>query len=331
MASKLYRFRHFPARFFFTGNNYLMMSITPCGTRAKWVVIVSFLFSACTNNETDSNEKRQENIMDTISRANSRQFQVQGKAGPLFIDDGGKAGIPVVLVHSFGGSTKHWTAQLQHLRQQRRAIAFDLRGHGQSGSPTDDDYHVQSLSNDIATIVDSLRLDQFILVGHSMGGSAAIDYAMRFPEKVAGLVLVGTPGKTSAGQAKPIVASLESEQYDTVMENYMKQLLESARPEVNRTVREGMKKIPRSASVAIIKSIFGFDPLPALSAYPGPKLIVSNVADDQPNSLSRQLPEVARKVITGTSHWIQMDKPAEFNAVLDEFIRGVARQQEEYK
>lgn len=65
--------------------------------------------------------------------------QIAGPAGILSVDDGGAGGIPVVLLHSFGGSSAQWAAQLEHLRKTRRAVAFDLRGHGLSDSPDDGD------------------------------------------------------------------------------------------------------------------------------------------------------------------------------------------------
>jgi len=72
-----------------------------------------------------------------------RMTQISGPAGFLHIDDGGAVGVPVVFVHSFAGSTAHWAMQLAHLRKTRRAVAFDLRSHGQSASPARDDYAVE--------------------------------------------------------------------------------------------------------------------------------------------------------------------------------------------
>ena len=47
---------------------------------------------------------------------------ISGPQGTLFVDDGGSGGVPVVFLHSFAGDTTHWTAQLEHLRTNRRAI-----------------------------------------------------------------------------------------------------------------------------------------------------------------------------------------------------------------
>jgi pimeloyl-ACP methyl ester carboxylesterase len=302
-----------------------MMFITASRIRLCRFVIITTILLSC-NNQNRSNETTKDKQMETVQVAKTRQFNIQGKEGSLFVNDGGKDGIPVVLVHSFGGSSQHWEAQLDHLREKRRAIAFDLRGHGQSGNPSDDNYHVQSLSSDIEAVVDSLDIDRFVLVGHSMGGSAAIEYAMRNPEKVAGLVLVGTPGKSPASESKPIIASLESDQYDTVMDQYMHRLLASAKPEVSTIVLNGMKQVPKKASINIIKALFDYDPIPALTSYAGPTLLISTASEQQTNSLAKQLPEVPHKVIKGTSHWIHMDKPAEFNMMLDEFLSGLDKE-----
>ena len=291
----------------------------------RYLIPAAFLtilfFFACTDSKTVKDEQTTQSKTDSAGNTAPRDKTVEGSSSSLFIDDGGpSSGTPVVLVHSFGGSSSHWKAQLEHLRKSRRAIAFDLRGHGLSSIPSDSNYYVQSLAKDIEAVVDSLDLDKFILVGHSMGGSASIVYTMRNPERVAGLLLVGTPGKTPSQQAKPIIASLESEKYDTVMNDYMKRLLINARPSVADSVWKGIKKLNKSASVDIIKAVFEFDPVPPLSDYPGPKLIISSSGEEQPNALFKQLPEIPHKVISGTSHWVQMDKPDEFNRLLDEFI-----------
>jgi pimeloyl-ACP methyl ester carboxylesterase len=260
------------------------------------------------------------------STETTQMNSIRGSSGMLYIDDaGGGEHLPVVFVHSFAGSTRDWKNQLEFLRNERRAIAFDLRGHGQSDAPADNDYQVRSLANDLEAVVDSLRLDRFILVGHSIGGSAAIAYAGKHPENVAGLLVTGTPGKSPAEQAKQIIASLESEKYDTVMAQYMDRLLKDATEETGKMEREGISKIPKPAALSLIRAAFNYDPLPDMHKYPGPELIVSKSSEEQPHSLHNSLPNVPFKSIEGTSHWIHLDKPHEFNKILKEFIERVEK------
>lgn len=152
-----------------------------------------------------------------------------------------------------------------------------------------------------------------------MGGAAAIAYAGAHPDRVAGLLLVGTPGKSPPEQAQKIMASMEAD-YEKVTEGYWKSLLTGAQPDVEIQIRNEMKRLPRDAAMAIIGAVFAYDPLPALRAYPGPKLLVDTRHGESPGSLHNLAPEIPRKVIEGTSHWPHMDKPEEFNRVLDEFL-----------
>jgi pimeloyl-ACP methyl ester carboxylesterase len=246
-----------------------------------------------------------------------------GPSGHLYVDDGGQGGLPVVFVHSFGGSSTHWINQLAHLRATRRAVAVDLRGHGRSDPPASNSYAVDSLAADIAAVVDSLGLDRFVLVSHSLGGAAASAYAGRHPDRLAGLVLVGTPGKSPPEMATRVLGAMRAD-YDSVSEGYWISLLEGAQPTVEAQVREDMKKIHPEAGLSMIEAVFAYDPVPALMGYSGPKLIIDTAHGEGPAALHNQVPDTPRVVITGTSHWPHLDKPEEFNRVLDEFLAKVS-------
>ena len=247
------------------------------------------------------------------------RLRVDGPAGVLVVDDGGRGGLPVVFVHSYAGSKAHWSAQLSHLRKSRRAIALDLRGHGESTAPSSHDYSSKALAADIGAVADALRLTRFVLVGHSLGAAAAIAYAGAHPQRVAGLVLVGAPGKVPSDQAAKIVASLETN-YDKVMQDYWNQLVGGARPDVRAQLLRERQTIGKDASLSIIEGLFAEDPLPALARYPGPMLAVVTTHNDQPYDLHRLLPRLPSRMIAGTSHWPHLDRPDEFNGVLDEFL-----------
>lgn len=244
---------------------------------------------------------------------------IAGPAGPLNLDDGGTGGLPVVFVHGYGGDAQQWSAQLAHLRPTRRAVALDLRGHGKSGAPADNDYAVESLASDIAAVVDSLHLARFVLVGHSMGGAAAIAYAGAHPDRVAGLVMVGAPGRTPPEMGQQIMAQIEAN-YDSVTMAYWQQLLTDAKPEVRERVTNLMRSVPKEPSLVIIRQLMQFDPVPALSRYPGPKLAIHTAHENNPNDLQNLVPGLPDRTIAAASHWMHMDQPEEFNRLLDEFL-----------
>jgi pimeloyl-ACP methyl ester carboxylesterase len=261
-------------------------------------------------------------------KATTEQFtnskSIQGAAGVISAEESGEGGIPVLFAHSFGGSSIQWRNQLEHLSDSRRVVAFDFREHGRSDAPCDKDFSAAALAKDISAVVDDLQLSRFVLVGHSMGGAAAVAYAGSHPDRVAGLVLVGTPGKADPEQAKQIMGALKSEAYQKVMDQYMTLLLQDAKPEVNLSVSADFDKMSRETSIAITGAMFAYDPLPDLKKYTGPVLIISTSREDsQPNTLAFQRPDVEHKTIEGTSHWSQLDKPGEFNKILDEFLKKI--------
>jgi pimeloyl-ACP methyl ester carboxylesterase len=248
---------------------------------------------------------------------------VAGPSGILAVDDGGSGGgVPVLFVHSFAGSGAHWQSQLGHLRTTRRAITIDLRGHGRSAPPIDNNYSVPALASDIAAVANALNLRSFVLVGHSMGGAASVAYAGMHPDRVAGLVLVGAPGKMAPAEAQKIVASLNAD-YDKAMGEYWESLLAGAQPGVRAMLQADRTRIQREPSMAMISAIFAFDPLPPLAAYAGPKLVIDATRADSPGALFRQAPGLRYQLIDGTSHWVQLDKPQDFNNRLDAFLANV--------
>ncbi len=155
-----------------------------------------------------------------------------------------------------------------------------------------------------------------------MGGAAAVAYAGTHPDRLAGLVLVGTPGKVAPAQAQQTVAALNAD-YNKTMAGYWESLLADAQPGVRARLEADRTRIPREPSMAIISAIFAFDPLPPLAAYVGPKLVIDASRADNPAALFRQAPGIPYRLIDGTSHWVQLDKPQEFNDLLDAFVANV--------
>ncbi len=95
----------------------------------------------------------------------------------------------VVFVHGAGGSHQHWLYQVRDLPRSP-TYALDLPGHGRSEGPGRDT--IPAYSDWLVAFLDEAGLERVVLVGHSMGGGIAQDMALRHPERVAGLGLVGT-------------------------------------------------------------------------------------------------------------------------------------------
>lgn len=256
----------------------------------------------------------------------SVSLQVDGPEGKLFVDDGGAPGRPVLFLHGLGGSSRQWQAQLAHLRPTRRAVALDLRGHGDSepaGDPSA--YTLDGYVADVAAVADAVALERFVLVGHSLGATVALEYAALHPERVAGLLLVDPNGDQTQIPDQELESFLEALEKDPrgEMEWYFKQILVGSEVEVADRVLADLRLTDEAAFGPSLKSSFTTSPLPALEIYPGPRLSVVSDMNDLPYSLHNLVEDLPWKLIPGTSHWVMMDRPDELNQALDELLESV--------
>jgi pimeloyl-ACP methyl ester carboxylesterase len=248
--------------------------------------------------------------------------RVTGPVGGLSVDDAGRGGVPVLFTHSLTGSASHWSAQLEHLRPRRRAIALDLRAHGRSDAPRDGDYDIGSMARDIAAAVDALDLERFVLVGHSMGAGVAMAYAGAHPERIDRLMLVDSIGdgtQIPAADMDPFLAALESPAYQAAIEGYWA-TISGSNPSIAERLLRDLRATSRDTVVGVLKATAVFDPKPALAAYRGPALAVITPANNYPFSMHRLGAGMAHRVVEGTGHWLQLDKPVEMNRILDRFL-----------
>lgn len=259
----------------------------------------------------------------------AEKFWINGAAGNLFVDRGGAGSKalagdpPVVMVHSLAGNTTQWQAQLDHLRKTRLAIAFDMRGHGQSDPARDHDYSLEAMAQDLATVVDSLSLKKFILVGHSYGGGVVAVYAGQHPDRVAGLLFVDPVGdgrQAPQEEIRPFMAALRSEAYAETIEAYWRSILTNADSAVVQAVIASLRKTPQKAVLDALESIFVFDPAAALKSYRGPMQTIVSGLPDNPAALHHAVANLPHVVMPNTGHWLQMDRPEEFNRLMDEFL-----------
>ena len=99
-------------------------------------------------------------------------------------------GAPVVLLHgAFMAITTNWTGTIAQLSKNRQVIAVEMQGHGRTAD-IDRDISSENLADDIAALLDYLKIQQADVLGYSMGGGVAMQVAIRHPEKVKKVVII---------------------------------------------------------------------------------------------------------------------------------------------
>jgi len=284
---------------------------------------------------------------DTSVRS-EHNFFIDGPVGKLRVSDGGdphSERLPVVFLHGLGGDLETWRAQLDHLRETRRAIAFDARGHGQSAraAPGTEaaSYTVEGLADDIDAVANALGLQRFVLVGHSISGCALQSYAARYGRSVmipasgasparrsgnpAGVVAVDAIGDFSrAGTPAEIAAFIQSDeamQADPAKEAalFTEMLGPPARDATRARVLQALGEMDPKAFAPLRASMAHFTP-PLSSDLGVPLLIVEAADNNFPVRFSSLYPSQAAVQLPHVSHWLMLDDAAAFNRVLDAFL-----------
>ena len=244
----------------------------------------------------------------------------------LPVDDGGVGPLPVVFVHALAGSGAQWSGQLENLRGQRRALALTLRGHAGAPLPADGRYDVEALAADVVRSLDRLAIPRFALAGHSAGAHVALAIAAAVPERVASLLLVDPAGDVRQAPRRDVdalLAALESPSYATTIEQYYRSLLVGARPPASQRVLADLRATPAATVIGVMRAMREFDPLAALAAYGGPRLSVHTRFGEQPFSLHRLCPDLRSVRVGDSGHWLQLDRPKEFNLIVDGWLGAI--------
>ncbi len=258
------------------------------------------------------------------------QMFVEGPAGRLFVNDGGRgARVPVVLIHSLAGNSGQWTPQLVHLRLGTRAVALDLRGHGRSDAPSDTRYAPSDYAEDVRRVMDALAIPRAVVVGHSLGGGVAAALAGLAPDRIAGLVFVDPiddPSKRPADEAsEAFLRRLGGPDYAVAIETYWEGILERSTEGVRRQVLADLRATPQATVLGSMRGMTGFDAEAALAPYDGPMLSVTTPLNEFPSSLHRVIPRIRQEKMADVSHWLHLDRSSEFNAALDRFLATALR------
>jgi len=120
-----------------------------------------------------------------------KSIELPGRVTLQYVEQGDSSGRPVVLLHGVTDSWRSFEPVLPHLPNSVRAFALSQRGHGDSFRP-ETGYHPRDFAADVAAFMDALELNSAVIVGHSMGSYVAQCFAIDYPARTAGLVLVGS-------------------------------------------------------------------------------------------------------------------------------------------
>jgi pimeloyl-ACP methyl ester carboxylesterase len=242
----------------------------------------------------------------------------------------GTATHTVVLVHGWTCDETSWAAQVPELTKQKyRVVTLDLPGHGKSGSPADGKFSMDLFARAVEAVREEVKADRIVLVGHSMGAPVIRQYARLYPQHVARLVAVDGPlvmnGPPPQREGAPPFPQVTGPGGLKARETMIRSMFTpETPPALQQQILAMMLKAPEAtaggAMAAILDPSLRTDdvtPIPALTIYAG----TATLPDAE--IIKKSLPKYEATQIAGTGHFVMMEKPREFNRVLETFLQKI--------
>lgn len=248
-------------------------------------------------------------------------------------------GRAVVLVHGFGCGIRSWDPQADALARAYRVIAYDVRGHGLSEAPADPAAYSQALSiEDLRGLLAHLGIARAAVIGLSMGGNIALNFALAHPTMVAALVVADTGAgsdgtadwnATAEGFAHVLDTGGMEAFADLAMASPLFARYAATAPEAERSLRACLmthraRGLAHTARQVLAKRPTLYSLEDRLAALRVPTLLVVG-EDDEPcrkvhDFMARTIPGARAVVLPGTGHLTNLESPAEFNTLVTRFL-----------
>jgi pimeloyl-ACP methyl ester carboxylesterase len=251
-----------------------------------------------------------------------------------FVEQGDRSVAPVLLLHGYTDSSRSFEGVLAHLPGSVHALALTLRGHGDADRPLEG-YRPCDFAADLAAFMETLGLGPAMVVGHSMGGYVAQRFALDYPERTLGLVLIGS-STTVRGNPRVVDlwATAVSKLVDPIDPDFVADFQRStlARPVAQRfldAVVEESLKVPARVWKAALQGLFIADHSGELRGIRAPTLIVWGDRDEffrrhDQDALAAAIAGAELLVYQGAGHAPHWEEPERFAIDLAAFVRQVA-------
>lgn len=235
---------------------------------------------------------------------------------------------PLLIAHGLFGSARNWGVIGKRLSEDRAVSVVDMRNHGES--PWFDSHSYSDLAADLAAAI----LSRSDVLGHSMGGKAAMMLALNSPEKVRKLVIADIAPVPYSHTQMPMIEAMRAVDLSQVAtRGDADRLMQTAVPDPgvrafllqSLDVRQKRWRLNLEVLASEMDDIIGF---PDVSGqFDGPTLFLSGANSDYVQSSHRNriktlFPNAQFAKIPGAGHWLHAEKPREFEAAVSAFLKA---------
>lgn len=238
----------------------------------------------------------------------------------------------IVLIHGLFGSYENLGVIARSLTELYKVVNLDMRNHGRSF--WHDSMSYPQMAEDLKETLDYLGLETVVVLGHSMGGKVAMEFALRYPERVSKLILADISPVQNKARHQDILNALDALDLKTL------QSRQQADQELALSIKEtGVRQFLLKSlykehdqfkwrfNIKALKANYPqlLEAPQSTGPYPGPALFIKGGDSDyllpEHQTVIQQLfPQSRAKVIMGTGHWLHAEKPVAFTKIVTDFL-----------
>jgi 3-oxoadipate enol-lactonase len=241
---------------------------------------------------------------------------------------------PLVFLHGIGGAARAWRGQLDYFGSRYRAVAWDMPGYG--GSTPLATVSIATLADALQDFLQQIGTKKPVLVGHSIGGMIVQQWLTKYPDMAAAVVLAQTSpafGNAAGDWQKSFIEARlgpldRGETMRTLAPSLVKGIIgDEPDPTGMELARDCMASVPEATYRVTMLSMLGFDLRAALKTIAVPTLVLSGSKDKNAPAptmakMASYIPSAEYIDIEGAGHLVNLERPAAFNAALDQFLKA---------
>lgn len=235
-------------------------------------------------------------------------------------------GSPALLfVHGWLGNTEWWAAQQEYFNSRHHIVQMDLAGHGKSDASRQE-WTSERYADDIKAVADAVNSQEIILVGHSMSGAYVLEASLKIP-KVKAIILIDTLKNLDESFTKEQteeVLSQYKKDFKHTVENFLPQFLfaEGTPPAVRERVQHEFLQHEPELAINALRPLYTTDFKTVPKQIQVPVIAInSDASPTHPENNRKYLKNYDYVPIEGVGHYPMLEKPEEFNTILDEVIK----------
>lgn len=233
----------------------------------------------------------------------------------------------LVFVHCWSCDKSYWAGQLEYFANNYSVYAIDLAGHGESGLERTD-WTIENYGKDVAAVIKNEKLNDVILIGHSMGGPVVLSAAHLLGDKVKALIAIDTfqdiESRWTDEQFEGFFKPFEND-FKNSTKGFVKSIFgENADSTLVTMISNDMSSAPPEVALSSFRNLFEFEEAPIFDKVNIPiRFINSKRFPTNTEAANRQIKDFKLKIIEDVGHFPMLEKTEEFNKILERTIKEI--------